>query len=301
MAVERAELPHLLVKRRRVGTLSGEAVYQRMLWRQQHERRAVDRVDARREDLDADVGGGHRERETGPFRAADPVPLHYDDLLGPFGQRLEAGQQLVGVGGDLEKPLLEVAVDDCRAAAPAGAVDDLFVRKHGVVDRAPVDRRALAVGQPALEHLQKDPLVELVVVGRAGGELTFPGVADAQPLELPLHMADVAEGRRLGVRAGFDGGVLGRQAEGIPPERVQHVEPAHPLHPGRDVANDVVADVTDMSVPRRVREHLQAVELRLRLVGLHLEGTAVGPLLLPFLVELLRLVLSHRGERYCTE
>ena len=166
-----------------------------------------------------------------PSRTPDPVPLHHDDLLGPLGQRLEALEQLVGVGGDAEEPLLEVARDDGRAAAPAGAVDHLLVGEHGVVTRTPVDRRAPAVGQPALEHLQEDPLVELVVVGQAGGDLALPRVADAQPLELPLHVGDVVERRRLGMRAGLDGGVLGRQPERVPAERMQHVVAAHPLHP----------------------------------------------------------------------
>jgi hypothetical protein len=55
---------------------------------------------------------------------------------------------------------------------------------------------------------------------------------------------DVAEGRGLGVDAALDGGVLGRQAEGVPPERMQHVEALEPLQPGDDVADDVIADVS---------------------------------------------------------
>ena len=67
-----------------------------------------------------------------------------------------------------------------------------------------------------------------------------------------------------GMRAGLDGGVLGRQAERVPAERVQHVEAAHPLHARHHVADDVVADVPDVRVAGRIREHLQAVELRPR-------------------------------------
>jgi len=120
-----------------------------------------------------------------------------------------------------------------------------------------VDRRRYA-----LEHLQKDPLVELVVVREARGDLPFPGVTDAETLQLPLHVRDVVERRLFRVRAGLDGGVFRRQAERVPAERVQHVEPAHPFHARADVANDVIAHVADMRVPGRVREHFQAVEFR---------------------------------------
>ena len=114
------------------------------------------------------------------FGAPDPVALHHDDLLGPLGQRVEPLEQLVGVGGDAEEPLLEIARHHHRAAAPAGAVDHLLVGQHGVVLRTPVDRRAPAVGQAALEHLQEDPLVELVVLGQTGRDLALPRVADAR-------------------------------------------------------------------------------------------------------------------------
>ena len=180
-------------------------------------------------------------------------------------------------------------------APPAGAVHDLLVREHGVAARTPVDRRALAVGEPALEHLQEDPLVELVVLGQAGRDLALPRVADAEPLELPLHVGDVVERRLLGVRPGLDGGVLGRQAERVPAERMQHVEAAHPLHPRHHVADDVVAHVPDVRVAGGIGEHLQAVELRTRGIGVDLEGAPCSSTALPLLIEFGRLEISHEG------
>ena len=152
---------------------------------------------------------------------------------------------------------------DRRAAAPAAAVDDLLVGEHGLAARAPVHARAPPVRQAALEHPREQPLVPAVVVGQAGRDLALPGVADAQPLELPLHVGDVLERPRLGMDVVLDRGVLGRQAERVPAERMQHVEAAHPLRARDDVADHVVADVPDVRVPGRVREHLEAVELRL--------------------------------------
>ena len=91
----------------------------------------------------------------------------------------------------------------------------------------------------------------------------------------------------------LDGGVLRRQAEGIPAERMQHVAAAHPLGARHHVADDVVADVPHVRVARRVSKHLERVELALRRIDLHLKRLRGGPGLLPFLVELLGLVVGH--------
>jgi hypothetical protein len=59
----------------------------------------------------------------------------------------------------------------------------------------------------------------------------------------------------------LDGGVLRRQAEGIPAHGMQDVEPAHPFVTGQQVADGVHAHVTHVDAPGRVRKHLQAIEL----------------------------------------
>ena len=96
-----------------------------------------------------------------------------------------------------------------------------------------------------------------------------------------------------GMRAVLDGGVLGRQAERVPAERMQDVEAAHPLHARDDVADHVVADVPDVRVPGRVREHLEAVELRPGGILGDLEGARVAPAVLPLLLDCLGLVVGH--------
>ena len=107
-------------------------------------------------DLEVDVGAD---------RAADPVALHPDDLLRPEALELvQVVEQAVGVVGDLEVPLRELLLHDLGAAALAVAVDDLLVREHGLVVRAPVDRALLAVGQAALVQALEQPLVPAVVL-----------------------------------------------------------------------------------------------------------------------------------------
>ena len=63
--------------------------------------------------------------------AADPVALHRLDVSRPV-DLVEALDQPVGVVGDLEEPLLELAALDDGAAALAAAVDDLLVGEHGL-------------------------------------------------------------------------------------------------------------------------------------------------------------------------
>ena len=183
-------------------------------------------------------------------------------------------------------------------AAPALAVNDLLVGQHGVVDRAPVHRRLAAVREPAFEHPDEQPLVPLVVLGVARRELTLPGVADPEALQLPLHVRDVAARRDLGMDAVLDRGVLGRQAERIPAERMQHVVAAHPLRARHHVADDVVAHVSDVGVAGRIREHLEAVELRLRPIDLNLECACGRPLLLPLRIEFLWMVVGHSVSEF---
>ena len=91
----------------------------------------------------------------------------------------------------------------------------------------------------------------------------------------------------------LDRGVLRRQAERVPAEGMQHVVAAHPLGARHHVADDVVPHVADVSVAGRIREHLEAVELRARRIDGHLEGARVSPAFLPLLVEFLRMVVGH--------
>ena len=111
-----------------------------MLDREHEERDAPQCVGSRREDLDLVAGLLDRERDAGPLAAADPVALHRDDALRPVGQAVRVVQQALGVVGDLEEPLGQVAAYDRRAAPLARPGDHLFVRQDGLVLRAPVDR-----------------------------------------------------------------------------------------------------------------------------------------------------------------
>ena len=161
------------------------------------------------------------EHDLGALRAADPVLLHRDDVRRP-ADVLHVLEQPVGVVGDPEEPLLELARLDHRPAALAAAVDHLLVGEHRLVLRAPVDRRLVAVGQPALEQAKEQPLRPAVVARLVGAELARPVDRDAPGAELALELGDGCLGRLARMLAGPDRMVLGGQAEGVVAHRVQH-------------------------------------------------------------------------------
>ena len=110
----------------------------RALGRQQEEGDAKERVRAGGEDGDLAVRGGHAvlggkgEVDLRALGAADPVALLGLDVLRPAGELVEVVEELLGIIGDLEIPLGELALLGHGAAAPALAVDDLLVGQDRV-------------------------------------------------------------------------------------------------------------------------------------------------------------------------
>ncbi len=227
------------------------------------------------------------EGHLGALGAADPVALHRDHVLGPGLEQLEVGEQALGVVGDLEEPLLELALHDRGAAALAAAVDDLLVGEHGGVHGAPLNWSLGAVGEAVLEELQEDPLRPAVVLGRVGRQFARPVDRDPPLAELALEGGDRALGRHPRRLTGLDRVVLRRQAEGVVAHRVNNLEAIATAEVGDRVAHRVALEVADVGLPRRVGQHLQHVGLRLglvvsRLAGIgDLPGLLVSPDLLP--------------------
>ncbi len=205
------------------------------------------------------AGLGHLEVDVGPDRAPDPVALHGQDLVAPV-QVLHVVQQPLGVVGDLEEPLGQLSLLDQGVATLAVAVDHLLVGQHRLVVGAPVDRGGLAVGQAALEEAEEQPLGPAVVVRVAGDQRPRPVEGDPQPVEGGPLGVDVLVGPGLGVDPALDGRVLGRQAEGVPADRVEHVVALHPLQPGDHVAARERLQVPHVQVARGIGEHVEGVE-----------------------------------------
>lgn len=248
----------------------------RGLRRQQHERDAKERVRTRGEDRHLTIRGRHAvlggkgEVDLGTLGATDPVALLGLDVLRPAIEPVEVVQELLGVVGDAQVPLGELALLGYGTTAPAPAVHDLLVGKDRLAGGAPVDGGRGAVRQAPLPHLDEHPLAPPVVLGIAGVEHAVVVVAEAHTPHGLDRLGDVLVRPPGGLRVVLDGGVLRRKAEGVEAHGVQHVEAPHAGLAGHRVADGVVARVTHVQVARGIREHLEHIPLGLGgvLVGL---------------------------------
>ena len=287
------EIPGRALLRRAFGQLQRHG----MLGRQGKEGGAVDRVLAGGEDGEVALPVHQRKAYLGADGLADPVALHGEHLVGPPAHEFVARrQQILGVVRDTEEPLRQLAHDHFLLAAPANAVHHLLVGQNRLAAGTPVHRRAALVGKAALEHLEEEHLLPAVVLGVARGQLPAPVVAETHLLELRAHVVDVLRGPARGMHLVGDGGVLGGQPEGVPAHGVEDVEPAHALVARDHVTDGVVAHVSHVDAPRRIREHLQQVVLGTGRAFLHPEALFALPLALPLLLDLPELVLLDHGS-----
>ena len=278
-----------------LGMPCGHLLHQRVLRGDDHEGHTPQRVMPGGVNLNG-VARLQMEGHLAALGTADPVLLHQPHLVGPLGQHLQGGQQLVGVLGDLQEPLLQVLLGDDAVAAPALAVLHLLIGQHRLAGGAPVDRGALLVGQAPLVELQEQPLGPLVVVGSAGVDDPIPIVGVAQGLQLPGHLLAVG-GRPLGrVDAPLNGGVLRRHAEGVIAHGVQHVEALHPPVAGDGVDDGVVAHMAHVQLAGGIGEHGQGVILGTALVPVYLGNPVSLPALLPLGLDVPEVVTFVQGR-----
>ena len=178
-----------------------------------------------------DIGIEGNLRAGGP---ADPVALldlHPLDIV----HILQVVQQALGIGGNLQHPLALFLADDLAAAALANAVDHLLIGQHALAAGTPVHGHGGLVGQALLEHLQKDPLGPLIVVGVRGVYHPVPVKAVAQHFQLAGEVGDILPGDNGRMDVILDGVVLRGQAEGVKADGEQDVIALHALFAGDDV------------------------------------------------------------------
>ena len=274
----------------------GDEGDERVLRRQHHEGDAEDGVRAGGEDtqlLLVDAGNVEAEGDLHALGAADPVALHGGYALRPF----DAGEveELVGVVGDAEEPLLQVALRDGGMAALAGAIgEDLLVGEDGLTGGAPVGGGEGAVGEPFFEELKEEPLVPAVVFGVGAYGLAGPVEHGAHCLELAPHIVDVVVGPLMGVDALADGSVLGGEAEGVEADGEEDVEATHAAVSGGGIGGGHGVPVADVDIAGGVGEHGEEVELLAIVVGGLVKAVGL-PLCLPLFLNFGGIVaLSHR-------
>ena len=92
--------------------------------------------------------------------------------------------------------------------------------------------------------------------------------------------------------AGLDSILLRRKSEGIITHRMEDIEALQALVAGEDVAGNVTEGMADMeSRPRRIREHVQYIILRLGSILGCLKGMVLSPIGLPLLFNLDKIVI----------
>ena len=171
---------------------------------------------------------------------------------------------------------------DQVARALAGAVgQDLLVGQHRLAAGAPVDRGQGPVGQAGLPEPQEDDLVPLDVRGVVAAHLAAPVVDRAEPDERGRQLGDPGLGEEPGVGAGLDGGVLGREPEGVEPDGAEDALALHGLVANDQVTEGVVAHVALVGRPGGVGVHAQGVELLAGVVVVDLVRAVVVPVALP--------------------
>ncbi len=275
----------------------GQLGNQRMFRRQHHKCCAPKRVWAGGEHLNRICLCG-KKCDLCAGAAADPVCLQRAHALRPVDAFKV--QQLVGVLGNAEVPLVQILLDDRRLAALAMPVvaPHLLARQRGVAVWAPVHRRQFFISQPVLEQLRKNPLGPAVVLGVAAHGFAVPVPHGAHGAQLLAHVGDVAVGPLLGMDAALDGGILGGQAKGVEANRVHDVVAAHAQVAGACIGRRHCIPVANVQVAAGVGQHGERVKLGARPVHLCAVEAIALPALLPALLNLFgcvaRRVVRHR-------
>ena len=97
--------------------------------------------------------------------------------------------------------------------------------------------------------------------------------------------------------ARLDGMLFCREAERVPTNRMQDVEPFRALVTGEDVGRSVTLWMTNMQTrARRIREHVEDIEFLPRRVVLRAERTILLPECLPVRLYVMEVVVCALGS-----
>ena len=142
-----------------------------------------------------------------------------------------------------------------------------------------------------VEHLHKCPLRPFVIDGFTGTYFPVPIEAETDFIQLLTIAVDVFVGRLFWVLTRLNSILFGRKSVGIITHRIQNIEALQPLVASIDIAGDISQGMTNMqSCSRRIREHVQNIELLFTFVFRNLVGLHFHPPFLPFLFNLFEVV-----------
>ena len=268
----------------------------RMLRRHGHIGHTHHRIGTRGVDADALIVFQF-EVKLDTLRPTNPVALHGAHGIRPTFEIVDFVQQLFSVVGDLKEPLRDLATLHQRARAPAATFRvNLLIGENGLFNRVPVDHGHFLIGQALLDQRGEKPLFPLVVFRATGRELAGPVIAKAEIDQLLFHVADVFVSPFGRCDVVLDGGIFGRQTEGVPAHRLHDIEALHALVARDHIADGVVAHMADMQLAAGVREHRQAVIFRFAGVFDDFEDFVIGPIVAGVFFNLLKIVVFLHGN-----
>src|SRR3989344_8020498 len=262
-----------------------------MLRRQHHIWHAKKRIRPRRKHFNLEFGIWNLEFYYCSFRPPDPILLYQFNFLRPV-QLVQISKQPVGIIGNLQNPLAQSFSFHRRLAPLAPVALQILLRQSGFARRTPDNRLARFISQPFFEKLQKHPLRPFVIflIGRV--DLARPIIIKPENIQLLFKIFYIfldGDGRMDFV---FNGVVFRRQAESVPPHRMQHIKAAHSFIAGNNVRSHISLNMPNMQAGTRwIWEHIQDIEFFLAFISCSV-NLLVSPVFLPLFFYFL-MIVSH--------
>ena len=148
--------------------------------------------------------------------------------------------------------------------------------------------------KPSIVKTRKNPLRPLVILRIGCIDFFVPIVRKSETFNLATEIIAILFRRNRRMRSGLNRVLFCRKSECIPTHRVQNIKTFRAFVTADDIGCGITFGVTDVqSCARRIREHVQAIILRLRHIGARFKCFLGFPSCLPFGLDFLRIILCH--------
>ena len=232
--------------------------------------------------------------------AANPVFL-LSFYAGNVIQIIQIVHETVRISGDFQHPLTLDLVCGLSAAPLTLAVHNLFVCQYYLTGRAPVHVHLFFISQTLFVQLQEDPLGPFVIIGIGGIDLTVPIKRQTKAFQLAFKASHIFSGDDFRMDVVFHRIVFRGQAKCIPAHGVQHIIALQPFFTRHNIQRCIAARMAYMqALSGRIRKFYQCVVFRKGIILFGRKGMFLVPNLLPFLLDLFKIVLHifHIQKRF---
>ena len=143
-----------------------------------------------------------------------------------------------------------------------------------------------------LEHFQEGPLCPLVIGGITGAHLTVPVITETYFVQLLAITCNILIGSYLGMLSCLDGILLSGKAISVISHGMQHVKSFQALVTRIDVTGYVAKGMSHVQAcSRRIRKHIEHIELGTAIVNFTFVGVMFTPILLPLFLYLIKIIV----------